>query len=88
MFGAEMPCDRVFVVAPEHIRMTPASCQDVELHSVVEETVVLLSVILILTKQCGRDAMFLSRKFTRQAQGGPGLLRSVILCETLANEVR
>jgi hypothetical protein len=42
-----MPNNRVIVVAPEYLRMAPASCQNVQLHSIIEEAVVLLPVILI-----------------------------------------
>ncbi len=47
-FGAKMPCDGVIVVAPEHLRTASASSWDVQLHSVVEETVILLPMALVL----------------------------------------
>jgi hypothetical protein len=82
-----MTRDRVIVVAPEHLRMAPASCRNVQLHAIVEEAVVLLPMALVLTKQCGRNAVVLGRKHTGEAQGGPGLLRGVVLCKTFANEI-
>ncbi len=43
-----MPCNRVIVVAPEHLCMASASSQDVQLYSVEEETVMLLPMALVL----------------------------------------
>ncbi len=41
-FDAKMPCNRDFVVVPEHLCIVSASSRDVELHLVVEETIMLL----------------------------------------------
>jgi hypothetical protein len=82
-----MTRDRVIVVAPEHLHTAPASCQNVQLHAIVDETVVLLPIALVLTKQCGRNAVVLGRKPTGEAQGSPGLLCGVVLCKTFANEI-
>ncbi len=83
-----MPCDWVIVVAPIHLHMAYASSQDILLRSVVQATVVLLPIILILAKQRGWNAMFLSQKPTWEAQSSPGLFCSVVFCKTFANEVK
>jgi hypothetical protein len=62
-----MPCDRVIMMALKHLHTGSSSSQDVQLHSVIEETVVLLPVTLILAKQRGRKNMFISRIATREA---------------------
>jgi hypothetical protein len=75
------------MVTAEHLRSGPSSSRDVQLHSVVEEVIVLLPVTLVLTQQHGRNTMVLSLIAAREAQGSAGLLCGVILCDTLLNEV-
>jgi hypothetical protein len=82
-----MSCDRIIVMAPKHLRTGSSSSQNVQLHSVIEEYVVLLPVTLILTKQHGRNAMFFRQITPGEAQCSASLLSSMILCQTVLNEV-
>jgi hypothetical protein len=82
-----MPCDRIIVMVPKHLCTGSSSSQDVQLHSVIEEIVVLLSVTLTLAKQHGQNAMFLSRIAPGEAQRSVDLLGGVILHLTLLNAV-
>ncbi len=43
-----MPSNRVIVMAPKHFHTVFASSQDVQLHLVVKETVMLLPMALVL----------------------------------------
>ncbi len=52
------------MVAPEHLLTASASCWNVQLHAIVEETVMLLPRALVLVKQHCRNAVVLSRKHT------------------------
>jgi hypothetical protein len=62
-----MPGDKVIVMVPKHLRTSSSSSRDVQLHLVIEETVLLLPVALILAKQRGRNTMFISRIAPREA---------------------
>ncbi len=52
-FGAIMPSDSIIMTAPEHLCTAFASYRNVQLHVVVEETVMLLPIALLLAKQHG-----------------------------------
>jgi hypothetical protein len=56
-----MSCDMIILMALKHLCTGSSKSQNVQLHSVIEEAVVLLLVTLILTKQCGQNALFVSR---------------------------
>lgn len=51
------------------------------------EAIVLLLVTLILTKQHGWYAVLIGQIAPREAQRSAGLLSSMIICQTLLNEV-
>jgi hypothetical protein len=82
-----MSCDRIIVMALKHLCTGSSSSRNVQLHLVIQETVVLLPVTLILTKQRGRKAMFIGLIAPGEAQRGVNLLSGMIHCQTLLNEV-
>jgi hypothetical protein len=82
-----MTHNRVVMVAPEHLRTALFSCQNVQLHAIIEKTVYRLPMAPVVAKQCSRNAVVLSREPTGEAQGCRGLLRGVVICKTLTNEV-
>ncbi len=47
-FGTEMPCDRINVVALGHLHMPTTNSWDIQLHSIVEESIMLLPMVLVL----------------------------------------
>ncbi len=58
------------MVELEHLSTASATCQNIQLHAIVEGNVMLLETVIGLSKQRGRYALVLSSELAREAQGG------------------